>query len=110
MVILRLLFTLIAALDVASAQAPAPSPYAGSEACQTCHEDIYNAFGKSPHHSVEADSHRGWKGRACESCHGPAAKHAESTSAEEIRNPAKLTGAAADRICMNCHLNEPTHV
>jgi hypothetical protein len=27
----------------------ATSAYVGSETCQTCHEDIYNAFQKSPH-------------------------------------------------------------
>lgn len=69
------------------------------EVCQTCHEDIYNAHLKSPH-----------QGRSCESCHGPAAKHAESASAEDIRNPAKLAAAATDKICLTCHLNEPTHV
>ncbi len=94
------------------AQAPPtpapPSPYAGSEACATCHEDISNAFAKSPHQAVATDSRRGWKGRACESCHGPAQKHTESASATDIRNPAKLAAAQADRICLTCHLNTPT--
>ena len=91
-----------------SAQQPA-SPYAGSEACQACHEDIYNAFAKSPHHIVDSDTKRGFKGQACESCHGPAQKHTETVSAADIRNPAKLAAAATDKICLNCHLNEPTH-
>ncbi|MDQ2946065.1 MAG: DmsE family decaheme c-type cytochrome [Acidobacteriota bacterium] len=110
MVTLRLLFSSLVMLAVASGQEPASSPYVGSETCQTCHEDIYNAFGKSPHHIVDTDSGRGWKGRACESCHGPAAKHAESASAEDIRNPGKLAAPATDKICLTCHLNEPTHV
>src|SRR5271163_2978782 len=88
-----------AAAFSASAQAP-PSPYAGSEACATCHEDISNAFAKSPHHAVENDAKRGWKGRACESCHGPAQKHTESASAADIRNPSKLAAAAADQLCL----------
>jgi DmsE family decaheme c-type cytochrome len=88
----------------------APSPYAGSEACGTCHEDIANAFAKSPHHLVDLDKKRGWQGRACESCHGPAQKHTESVSADDIRNPAKLTAAATDKICLSCHLNQPTHI
>jgi DmsE family decaheme c-type cytochrome len=87
-----------------------PSPRAGSEACQACHEDISNAFAKNPHHAVETDTKRGWKGQACESCHGPAQKHTESASADDIRNPAKLTAVAADKICLSCHLNQPTHV
>jgi DmsE family decaheme c-type cytochrome len=100
---------LAAFASVAAAQAPAP-PYAGSEACQTCHEDIYKAFVKSPHHLVETDKKRGWGGKACESCHGPALKHTESASAEDIRNPTKLTAAETDKICLNCHRNQPTHI
>lgn len=88
----------------------APSPYAGSAVCQTCHEDIFNAFMKSPHARVETDKRRGFVERACESCHGPGQKHTETTSADDIRQPAKMSGAAADKICMSCHLNEPTHV
>jgi DmsE family decaheme c-type cytochrome len=93
-----------------SATSPNGSPYAGSEACGTCHEDISNAFAKSLHHLVDLDKKRGWQGRACESCHGPAQKHTESVSADDVRNPAKLTAAAADQICLVCHLNQPTNV
>jgi DmsE family decaheme c-type cytochrome len=105
-----LVCALMAIAAVSAAGQDSPSPRAGSEACLACHEDISNAFAKNPHHVVEADSRRGWKGQACESCHGPAQKHAESASAEDIRNPAKLTAAAADKICLSCHLNQPTHV
>jgi DmsE family decaheme c-type cytochrome len=99
------------------AGAPAPPPadnkpaeYVGSETCQACHEDIFNAFKKSPHEVVETDKHRGFDTKACESCHGPGSKHAESVSATDIRNPAKLKPAEADKVCLTCHLNEPTHV
>ena len=87
-----------------------PTGYAGSEACKVCHEDIYNAFTKSPHHAVDVDSKRGWQGRACESCHGAAQAHAEGPSADNIRDPAKLAAAAADKICLTCHLNQPTQI
>ena len=59
---------------------------------------------------METDAKRGWMGRGCESCHGPAQMHTESPSAATIRNPSKLVAAAADKICLTCHLNQPTHV
>ena len=55
-----------------------PATYVGSTVCQACHEDIFNGFQKSPHFVVEGEKKRGWEGKACESCHGPASKHAES--------------------------------
>src|ERR1039458_10321965 len=96
-----------AAQDAAKAL---PEGYVGSEACAACHEDIANAFGKNPHHAVDGDKKRGWQGRACEACHGPAQKHSESVSADDIRNPGKLAAAAADKICLACHLGQPTQV
>jgi len=97
--------------------APAPPPaanqpaeYVGSQTCQMCHEDLFNAFQKNPHQQVETGNKHGWATRACESCHGPGSKHADSASAADIRNPPKLKPAEADKICLTCHLNQPTHV
>jgi len=98
------------ALAACPAWGQAASPYAGSEACGACHEDIAGAFAKSPHQVLEKDKKRGSAGHACESCHGPGQKHADSADATAIRNPAKLTAAATDRVCLSCHLNQPTHV
>jgi len=90
-----------------------PSPYVGSSTCQACHEDIFNQVAKSPHHLVDLENRKGigsqWQGKACEACHGPGSKHAESVSADDIKNPAKLTAAAADKICLSCHQNTTTH-
>jgi DmsE family decaheme c-type cytochrome len=104
-----------AAQEKAAAPAPAPAPtkpaeFVGSTTCQTCHEDIFTAFAKNPHHAVETNKKRGWETKACESCHGPGSKHAESASADDIQNPAKLKPAAADRTCLTCHRNQTTHV
>ena len=87
-----------------------PAEFVGSTTCQACHEDIFNAFQKNPHQLVETDKKRGWETKACESCHGPGSKHAESADAADIRQPAKLKPAQADRICLTCHQNQPTHV
>jgi hypothetical protein len=61
------------------AQSAKPPGYVGSETCGTCHQDVAKAFPKSPHEAVDSgDSVHGFQGRACESCHGPGAKHAMS--------------------------------
>jgi len=63
---------------------------------------------KTPHHIVDGvDKKRGFDGKACESCHGPGAKHAGSADAKDIRNPGKLASAAIDKICLTCHVNQP---
>lgn len=103
-----------AGLAAAQAKKPAavspPEAFAGTDTCQICHEDTVKAFSKNAHVALETDKHRGSAGHACETCHGNGSKHAESADATLIRNPAKLTAAAADKVCLTCHLNEPTHV
>jgi len=87
-----------------------PAEFVGSTTCQGCHEDIFNGFQKNPHQAVEKDKKRGFENNACESCHGPGSKHAESMAAGDIRNPAKLKPAETDKTCLTCHLNQATHV
>ncbi len=92
-------------------KAAAKAEYVGSETCQTCHEDIFKAFQKNPHAVVDAGKRKKqWEGKACESCHGPGSKHAESTEKADIIQPAKIRPAEADRNCLGCHLNQVTQV
>ncbi len=44
------------------------------------------------------------EGITCDRCHGPTEKHLKSPVPGSIVNPAKLTGAARDSICEQCHL------
>lgn len=91
------------------APSPTPATYVGSDACGVCHEDIAKAFAKSPHEAVEkGETKHGFKGQACESCHGPGSNHVNSLSAVDIRNPAKISPAETDKTCLNCHRNQPT--
>ena len=54
--------------EAAKPEAPA-SPYAGSEMCAGCHEDISKGFEKSAHHRIALKKQ--WAENSCESCHGP---------------------------------------
>ena len=98
-------------VTAAPAQTPALKPgYAGSDTCKLCHEEIYNRFVKTPHYAVETNRSRGWAAMACESCHGPGAKHAESTDVKDIQQPAKMALAEANGTCLGCHRNNNTNV
>src|SRR5215469_3662257 len=98
------------ALAAGPASGQPASAFAGSDTCGVCHEDIFKALKKSPHERVETDNKFGNKGHACESCHGPGQAHAEAADPSKIRNPRKLTASATDRVCLTCHLNQPTHI
>jgi DmsE family decaheme c-type cytochrome len=97
------------AADKAKPAEEKKSEYAGSEACAVCHEDISKGLLSNRHAAVDKGVRKGWAGRACEGCHGPGAKHAESADANDIKNPAKI-GTAADISCLTCHRNQETHV
>jgi DmsE family decaheme c-type cytochrome len=102
-------FVLLASAGSTASAAPAEPPkYAGTDTCKTCHEEIFNNLLKTPHSAIETGARRGWKDKSCESCHGPGAKHAESASADDIKNPAKLSSIEIDKTCLNCHLNQHT--
>ena len=102
---------LIPALAAQQKKAPPPKPeYAGSEMCGACHEEIAKTFAKTPHYIVETDKRRGFEGKACESCHGPGAKHAESADKKDILNPGKVAGEPGSKNCLGCHLNQPTRL
>jgi len=63
-----------------------PVAYAGHQVCESCHTDVLDVKSKGVH-----------KGVACESCHGPLAKHAEDPASVQ---PAKLDAA---KLCVRCH-------
>jgi DmsE family decaheme c-type cytochrome len=99
------------AAEASKPAAPAAeATYVGSETCQACHDEIFAKFQKNRHVVVETQhKFEKWNKQACESCHGPGSKHAESADKNDIINPSKLTAAAADKTCLTCHLNQRTH-
>ena len=74
--------------------APAgPATYVGSETCQGCHDEIFARLQKNRHVLVEtAPKFEKWNKQACEACHGPGSRHAETLDPGDIIQPAKLPG------------------
>ena len=90
----------------AAAQSAAPasgvSQYVGAETCKSCHEDIYNAWEKTPHWKTTLNKEPSHQG--CEFCHGPGADHvAGGGDASKIFNPAKHSAKEVDAKCLTCH-------
>ncbi len=63
-----------------------PVKYAGQQACAACHEEETHLKSKGKHASV-----------ACETCHGPAAQHAEDPGSVRPGKPEETA------LCAGCH-------
>jgi len=106
-----------------SAAAPATSPatasaadsqdsgYVGAEVCQTCHEDIYKTWDKSPHWKTTLNTRSGPSHQGCEGCHGPGAAHvAAGGDPTKIVRFSTLSVKELDERCMTCHAGGPHHM
>ncbi|MGA2019244.1 MAG: DmsE family decaheme c-type cytochrome, partial [Candidatus Sulfotelmatobacter sp.] len=91
-----------ASASATSAPSPEASQYVGAETCKTCHEDIYNAWQKTPHWKTTLNKEPSHQG--CEGCHGPGAEHvAGGGDVTKIFNPAKHSAKEVDAKCLTCH-------
>jgi DmsE family decaheme c-type cytochrome len=67
------------------------------ETCAQCHDEVAAAFVAGPHGRAMAKVSPELLQRACETCHGPAAKHVDDPSPENInRHP-------SSEACASCH-------
>jgi DmsE family decaheme c-type cytochrome len=79
----------------------APSDFAGSDTCATCHEEVAKGFASNPHTNM-AQTH-GKSVVTCENCHGAGKAHADSADPSKIFDPAKTTAKEIDANCLKCH-------
>ena len=86
------------------AQSPAPGGYVGSNACKTCHADVWANFYKNPHYRSIASGTEAPEKTGCESCHGPAKAHLEARGGKAtIRAFSEMQPARALNACLACH-------
>jgi len=80
----------------------APSKYAGSETCATCHDQVAAGLAKTTHGKTTRVTWEGASG--CEACHGPGAAHADAGGDKaQIRHLDELAAKEASDVCMGCH-------
>src|SRR3954454_7386136 len=93
---------------VAQATATAPSGYAGSAACKTCHADIWFNFYKNAHFKSIASGKETPEHTGCEGCHGPAQAHVAAGGGKttiprafSLMKPGQIIDA-----CLTCHARD----
>ncbi|MGB8802620.1 MAG: DmsE family decaheme c-type cytochrome [Candidatus Acidiferrales bacterium] len=93
-----------------TAAAANPSEYAGAEACQACHADIYTGWEKSPHWK-QTYKEGGIAKHGCEDCHGAAASHvADPTDTSKLFLFEKASAKEIDARCLGCHAGGTQHM
>jgi DmsE family decaheme c-type cytochrome len=82
--------------------------FAGSNACKTCHADVWQNFYKNPHFKSIASGKEPPERTGCEGCHGPAGGHIEAGGGKETI-PHAFSQMAPIRVldtCLTCHAKE----
>jgi DmsE family decaheme c-type cytochrome len=78
--------------------------YVGSEACKTCHADVWLNFYKNPHYRSLASSKEAPAQTGCEGCHGPGGDHVAAHGGKAtIRAFSTLTPDEKTATCLTCH-------
>ena len=89
----------------------ADTPYVGSQACRTCHPDVWLNFYKNPHARSLQSGMAKPEQSGCESCHGPGAAHvkAHGGKATIVAFSQLAPGQVLDR-CLSCHAKDFSRV
>lgn len=78
--------------------------YIGSNACKTCHPDVWLNFFKNPHFKSIASGKETAQNTGCEGCHGPGKAHVEAHGGKaSIRAFSMLAPGQVLDACLRCH-------
>jgi DmsE family decaheme c-type cytochrome len=105
-----LLSSVIAPGACAQVQPPAAaasSQYVGSNACRTCHADVWLNFYRNPHFRSVASGNEPPERTGCEGCHGPAQAHVAAGGGKDTipRAFSLLSPKQVLEACLACHEN-----
>src|SRR6202050_1600833 len=90
--------------------AASPSGYAGAEACQACHADIYTGWEKGAHWK-QTYKEGGIAKHGCEDCHGPASSHvADPSDTSMLFLFEKASAKEVNERCLTCHAGGTQHM
>jgi DmsE family decaheme c-type cytochrome len=103
-----MLALLLLASAAGAGPAPGPAGYVGSNACKTCHADLWLNFYKNPHYKSIASGLEPPERTGCEGCHGPGGAHVEARGGKttiarafSLLRPAQVLDA-----CLACHAKD----
>jgi len=84
------------------------SDYVGSDACKTCHANVWFNFYKNPHYKSIASGDLPPERTGCEGCHGPAKAHIEAHGGKTTipRAFSLMEPKAVLDACLNCHAQD----
>jgi DmsE family decaheme c-type cytochrome len=86
---------------------PSGSAFVGSNACKTCHADVWQNFYKNPHYKSVASGMEPPERTGCESCHGPGQAHVAASGGKTTipRAFSLMQPKQAIDACLTCHEN-----
>ncbi|HUA62589.1 MAG TPA: DmsE family decaheme c-type cytochrome [Verrucomicrobiae bacterium] len=79
--------------------------YVGSDACKTCHADLWATFYKNPHFKSVASGQEAPERTGCEGCHGPGKAHIEARGGKSTipRAFSLMKPKQVIETCLTCH-------
>jgi len=95
--------------QTAALTTPSSGPaYVGSNACKTCHADIWLNFYKNPHFKSVASGKEPPERTGCEGCHGPGQAHVAARGGKNTipRAFSLLTPKQTLDACLTCHARD----
>jgi DmsE family decaheme c-type cytochrome len=79
--------------------------YVGSNACRTCHINLFTPFYRNPHYKSIAAANQAPENTGCEGCHGPGSAHVAAGGGKDTipRAFSKLAPEQVVDTCLRCH-------